>query len=89
MVYSNANSMSDAMLLIMQVHGTWACRNPSLVEKLRRVKSLLKQFEETHLQYVKRKMNAEADALAEEQFKDIAVNAIKIQEPLFQGSDTM
>ncbi|MCO5581752.1 hypothetical protein L7F22_035641 [Adiantum nelumboides] len=34
-----------ALLLIKQMHGTWACRNQSLVPRLRRVKELMKRFE--------------------------------------------
>ncbi|MCO5569769.1 hypothetical protein L7F22_023484 [Adiantum nelumboides] len=36
------NAFGDALLLVKQVHGTWACRNQGLVVRLRRVKELLK-----------------------------------------------
>ncbi|MCO5583604.1 hypothetical protein L7F22_037517 [Adiantum nelumboides] len=60
------NAFGDALLLVKQVHGTWACRNQGLVVQLRRVKELLKRFEVAHLLHVPRKDNQEADALASE-----------------------
>ncbi|MCO5598370.1 hypothetical protein L7F22_052465 [Adiantum nelumboides] len=83
------NVFGDALLLIKQVHGTWACRNQSLVPRLRRVKELMKRFEVIQLYHVRRKGNQEADALASEQLQEVIVGAIKLQNPLFQGSDCM
>ncbi|MCO5599661.1 hypothetical protein L7F22_053766 [Adiantum nelumboides] len=83
------NVFGDALLLIKQVHGTWACRNQSLVPRLRRVKELMKRFEAIQLYHVPKKGNQEADALASEQLQEVIVGAIKLQNPLFQGSDCM
>ncbi|MCO5554674.1 hypothetical protein L7F22_008207 [Adiantum nelumboides] len=83
------NVFGDALLLIKQVHGTWACRNQSLVPRLRRVKELIKRFEAIHLYHIPRKGNQEADALANEQLQEVIVGAVKLQNPLFQGSDCM
>ncbi|MCO5588903.1 hypothetical protein L7F22_042864 [Adiantum nelumboides] len=83
------NVFGDALLLIKQVHGTWACRNQSLVPRLRRVKELMKRFEAIQLYHVPRKENQEADALASVQLQEVIVGAIKLQNPLFQGSDCM
>ncbi|MCO5611156.1 hypothetical protein L7F22_065406 [Adiantum nelumboides] len=41
------------------------------------------------LYHVPRKGNQEADALASEQLQEVIVGAIKLQNPLFQGSDCM
>ncbi|MCO5601790.1 hypothetical protein L7F22_055915 [Adiantum nelumboides] len=60
------HTFGDALLLVKQVHGTWACRNQGLVVRLRRVKELLKRFEEACLLHVPRKDNQEAHALASE-----------------------
>ncbi|MCO5553031.1 hypothetical protein L7F22_006551 [Adiantum nelumboides] len=60
------NVFGDALLLIKQVHGTWACCNQSLVPRLRRVKDLVKRFEAIQLYHVSRIENQEADALASE-----------------------
>ncbi|MCO5587054.1 hypothetical protein L7F22_040999 [Adiantum nelumboides] len=56
------NVFGDALLLIKQVHGTWACRNQSLVPRLRRVKELMKRFKAIQLYHVPRKENQEANA---------------------------
>ncbi|MCO5561086.1 hypothetical protein L7F22_014707 [Adiantum nelumboides] len=83
------NVFGDALLLIKQVHGTWARHNQSLVPRLWRVKELMKRFEAIQLYHVPRKGNQEADALASEQLQEVIVGAIKLQNPLFQGSDCM
>ncbi|MCO5579637.1 hypothetical protein L7F22_033494 [Adiantum nelumboides] len=83
------NAFGDALLLVKQVHGTWACRNQGLVVRLRRVKELLKRFEVAHLLHVPRKDNQEADALASEKLQDVTIGAVALQQPQFQGSDCM
>ncbi|MCO5557752.1 hypothetical protein L7F22_011323 [Adiantum nelumboides] len=83
------NAFGDALLLVKQVHGTWACRNQGLVVQLRRVKELLKRFEVAHLLHVPRKDNQEADALASEKLQDVTIGAVVLQQPQFQGSDCM
>ncbi|MCO5605069.1 hypothetical protein L7F22_059247 [Adiantum nelumboides] len=75
------NAFGDALLLVKQVHGTWACRNQGLVVRLRRVKELLKRFEVAHLLHVPRKNNQEADALASEQLQDVTIGAVALQQP--------
>ncbi|MCO5600553.1 hypothetical protein L7F22_054667 [Adiantum nelumboides] len=49
----------------------------------------MKRFEAIHLYHVPRKGNQEADALASEQLQEVIVGAIKLQNPLFHGSDCM
>ncbi|MCO5587617.1 hypothetical protein L7F22_041566 [Adiantum nelumboides] len=83
------NAFGDALLLVKQVHGTWACRNQGLVVQLRRVKELLKRFEEACLLHVPRKDNQEADALASEQLQNVTIGVVALQQPQFQGSDCM
>ncbi|MCO5602096.1 hypothetical protein L7F22_056224 [Adiantum nelumboides] len=83
------DAFGDALLLVKQVHGTWACRNQGLVVQLRRVKELLKRFEVAHLLHVPRQDNQEADALASEKLQDVTIGAIALQQPQFQGSDCM
>ncbi|MCO5566676.1 hypothetical protein L7F22_020354 [Adiantum nelumboides] len=60
------NAFGDALLLVKQVHGIWACRNQGLLVQLRRVKELLKEFEVACLLHLLRRDNQEADALASE-----------------------
>ncbi|MCO5559521.1 hypothetical protein L7F22_013122 [Adiantum nelumboides] len=83
------NAFGDALLLVKQVHGTWACRNQGLVVRLRRLKELLKRFEVAHLLHVPRKDNQEADALASEKLQDVTIGAVALQQPQFQGTDCM
>ncbi|MCO5599516.1 hypothetical protein L7F22_053622 [Adiantum nelumboides] len=83
------NAFGDALLLVKQVHGTWACRNQGLVVRLHRVKELLKRFEVAHLLHVPRKDNQEADALASEKLQDVTIGAVALQQPQFQGNDCM
>ncbi|MCO5586803.1 hypothetical protein L7F22_040745 [Adiantum nelumboides] len=83
------NAFGDALLLVKQVHGTWACRNQGLVVQLCRVKELLKRFEVAHLLHVPRKDNQEANALASEKLQDVTIGAVALQQPQFQGSDCM
>ncbi|MCO5572617.1 hypothetical protein L7F22_026375 [Adiantum nelumboides] len=83
------NAFGYALLLVKQVHGTWACRNQGLVLRLRRVKELLKRFEVAHLLHVPRKDNEESDALASEKLQDVIIGAVALQQPQFQGSDCM
>ncbi|MCO5557408.1 hypothetical protein L7F22_010971 [Adiantum nelumboides] len=83
------NAFGDALLLVKQVHGTWACRNQGLVVQLSRVKELLKNFEEACLLHVPRKDTQEADALASEQLQDVTTGVVALQQPQFQGSDCM
>ncbi|MCO5603615.1 hypothetical protein L7F22_057766 [Adiantum nelumboides] len=83
------NAFGDALLLVKQMHGTWACRNQGLVVRLGRVKELLKRFEVAHLLHVPRKENQEADTLADEQLQDVTIGAVALQQPQFQGSDCM
>ncbi|MCO5607235.1 hypothetical protein L7F22_061428 [Adiantum nelumboides] len=83
------NDFGDALLLVKQVHGTWACKNQGLEVRLRRVKELLKRFEVAYLLHVPRKNNQEADALESEQLQDVTIGAIALQQPQFQGSDCM
>ncbi|MCO5564864.1 hypothetical protein L7F22_018532 [Adiantum nelumboides] len=72
------NAFGDALLLVKQVHGTWTCRNQGLVVQLRRVKELLKRFEEACLLHVPQKDNQEADALASGQLQDVTIGAVAL-----------
>ncbi|MCO5580259.1 hypothetical protein L7F22_034125 [Adiantum nelumboides] len=83
------NDFGDALLLVKQVHVTWACKNQGLVGQLRRVKELLKRFELAHLLHVLKKDNQETDALASQQLQDVRIGAIALQQLQFQGNDCM
>ena len=83
------NVFGDAMLLVKQVNGTWACKNQGLLSHLLHVKALLSQFRKVQLHHVPRTENQEADALASAQLQTMLVGAIALKPPLLQGSDCM
>ncbi|MCO5608065.1 hypothetical protein L7F22_062270 [Adiantum nelumboides] len=78
----------DALLIVRQVQGTWACKNSKLLQWLHEVKLLMKDFKAIQIQHISRQHNKEADNMANTQF-EVMVGAIKFKEPLFQGQETM
>ncbi|MCO5594227.1 hypothetical protein L7F22_048254 [Adiantum nelumboides] len=78
----------DALLILRQVQGTWACKNSKLLQWLHEVKLLMKDFEAIQIQHISRQHNKEADNMANTQF-EVMVGAIKFKESLFQGQETM
>ncbi|MCO5592398.1 hypothetical protein L7F22_046401 [Adiantum nelumboides] len=78
----------DALLIVRQVQGTWACKNSKLLQWLHEVKLLMKDFEAIQIQHISRQHNKEVDNMANRQF-EVMVGAIKFKEPLFQGQETM
>ncbi|MCO5608969.1 hypothetical protein L7F22_063187 [Adiantum nelumboides] len=78
----------DALLIVRQVQGTWACKNSKLLQWLHEVKLLMKDFKAIQIQHISRQHNKEADNMANSQF-EVMVGAIKFKEPLFQGQETM
>ncbi|MCO5553234.1 hypothetical protein L7F22_006755 [Adiantum nelumboides] len=78
----------DALLIVRQVQGTWACKNSKLLQWLHEVKLLMKDFEAIQIQHISRQHNKEADNMANTQF-ELMVGAIKFKEPLFLGQETM
>ncbi|MCO5607177.1 hypothetical protein L7F22_061370 [Adiantum nelumboides] len=83
------NAFGDALLLVKQVHGTWACSNQGLSVQLCRIKELLKGCEVSRLLHVPRKENQEADALSSEQLQGVTIGTVALQQPKFQGSNCM
>ncbi|MCO5591399.1 hypothetical protein L7F22_045382 [Adiantum nelumboides] len=84
------NVYGDAMLLVMQIKGIWACKNHNLLNHLKQVKELMHHFQAVAIHHVPRMENQEVDALAGEQLLgEVVVGAIVLKEPLFQGSDFM
>ncbi|MCO5585683.1 hypothetical protein L7F22_039619 [Adiantum nelumboides] len=78
----------DALFIVRQVQGTWACKNSKLLQWLHEVKLLIKDFEAIQIQHISRQHNKEADNMTNSQF-EVMVGAIKFKEPLFQGQETM
>ncbi|MCO5612776.1 hypothetical protein L7F22_067046 [Adiantum nelumboides] len=78
----------DALLIVKQVQGTWACKNSKLLQWLHELKLLMKDFEAIQIQHISRQHNKELDNMANTQF-EVMVGEIKFREPLFQGQETM
>lgn len=54
---------SDSQLVVMQVNGVWACREPHLREYLAEVHTQVKHFDEVEFVWVPREQNQPADQI--------------------------
>ena len=64
---------SDSTLMVNQVNGRWAVKNPALSALCDEVRSLAARLEHFSIEYVPREQNAEADRLCNEEM-DAAEN---------------
>ena len=55
----------DALLFVKQILGIWACKNKRLKVKVHAIRKLFNQFEEVQLYHIPRKLNEDADLLAQ------------------------
>ncbi|MGH2675568.1 MAG: ribonuclease HI family protein [Actinomycetota bacterium] len=55
---------SDSRLLVEQLSGRWRVKNPRLVRLHEEARALVKRFDQVAFEHVPRRMNAEADGLA-------------------------
>ncbi|MCO5611806.1 hypothetical protein L7F22_066065 [Adiantum nelumboides] len=85
----------DALLIVKQILGIWACKNERLREKVQAIRKLFNQFEEVQLYHIPRKQNEVADLLAQ---KSVACNesevqvilvATAIKQPRYQGMESL
>ncbi|MCO5548770.1 hypothetical protein L7F22_002232 [Adiantum nelumboides] len=56
----------DALLIVKQILGIWACKNERLKTKVTSIRKLFSQFEEVQLYHIPRKENEDADLLAQQ-----------------------
>ena len=77
------------MLIIKQVQGIWACKNPKLFNKRRQFCNLKGKFQEVQVQFVPRDKNKEVDALANERLNEFILGAVSLKEPKFLGSRSL
>ncbi|MCO5552738.1 hypothetical protein L7F22_006255 [Adiantum nelumboides] len=56
----------DALLIVKQILGIWACKNKSLRTKVTSIRKLFNQLEEVQLYHIPRKENEDADLLAQQ-----------------------
>ncbi|MCO5567689.1 hypothetical protein L7F22_021383 [Adiantum nelumboides] len=66
----------DALLIVKQILGIWACKNERLREKVQAIRRFFNQFEEVQLYHIPRKQNEVADLLAQ---KAVACNESEVQ----------
>ncbi|MCO5579980.1 hypothetical protein L7F22_033847 [Adiantum nelumboides] len=66
----------DALLIVKQILGIWACKNKRLREKVQAIRRLFNQFEEVQLYHIPRKQNEVADLLAQ---KAVACDESEVQ----------
>uniref|UniRef100_A0A6C0IA52 RNase H type-1 domain-containing protein n=1 Tax=viral metagenome TaxID=1070528 RepID=A0A6C0IA52_9ZZZZ len=58
------NIFMDSKLVVEQVNERWKVKNENLKEVYLKIKELLKQFENVSIDHIPRKLNADADTLA-------------------------
>ena len=76
----------DAMLIIKQIRGTWACKNFGLKVQLQKVRQLMKRFKAIELHHLARIGNQDADALVGKKLLEVEVHAVSMPKPKFNGS---
>ncbi|MCO5606077.1 hypothetical protein L7F22_060264 [Adiantum nelumboides] len=85
----------DALLIVKQILGIWACKNERLREKVQAIRRLFNQFEEMQLYHIPRKQNEVADLLAQkvvacdESEVQVILAATAIKQPRYQGMESL
>ncbi|MCO5569771.1 hypothetical protein L7F22_023486 [Adiantum nelumboides] len=81
----------DALLIVKQILGIWACKN----ERLRQKVHAINQFEEVQLYYIPRKQNEDVDLLAQKAVACVGkevqfiMAAAVIKQPKYQGIESL
>ncbi|MCO5588467.1 hypothetical protein L7F22_042423 [Adiantum nelumboides] len=76
----------DALLIVKQILGIWACKNERLETKVTSIRKLFSQFEEVQLYHIPRKENEDADLLAQQAVSNqdkahVVIAAIALKDP--------
>ncbi|MCO5569697.1 hypothetical protein L7F22_023413 [Adiantum nelumboides] len=83
----------DALLIIKQILGVWACKNERLKTKVTSIRKLFSQFEEVHLYHIPKKENEDVDLLAQQavsiQVKAHVVAATTLKDPQYAGLESL
>ncbi|MCO5606643.1 hypothetical protein L7F22_060831 [Adiantum nelumboides] len=80
----------DALLVVKQVMGVWACKSEKLKGKVRVIRSLLSQFSDVQLYHIPRKENQQANDLAQRAVKEvITLAAASLKPPRFEGLEAL
>ncbi|MCO5568210.1 hypothetical protein L7F22_021906 [Adiantum nelumboides] len=83
----------DALLIVKQILGIWACKNKRLRTKVTIIRKLFSQFEEVQLYHIPRKENEDADLLAQQAVSNqdkahVVIAAIALKDPQYVGMVT-
>ncbi|MCO5596612.1 hypothetical protein L7F22_050679 [Adiantum nelumboides] len=78
----------DALLIVKQILGIWACKNERLRTKVTSIRILFSQFEEVQLYHIPRKENEDVDLLAQQAVSNqdkanMVIAAIALKDPQY------
>ncbi|MCO5549157.1 hypothetical protein L7F22_002623 [Adiantum nelumboides] len=84
----------DALLIVKQVLGKWACKNERLRNKVTSIRKHFNQFEEVQLYHILRKENEDAHLLAHQAFSNrdrahVVIEAIALKDPQYTGMESL
>ncbi|MCO5591661.1 hypothetical protein L7F22_045652 [Adiantum nelumboides] len=84
----------DALLIVKQILGIWACKNERLKTKVTSIRKLFSQFEEVQLYHIPRKENEDADLLAQQAVSNqdrahVVIAAIALKDPQYAGMESL
>ncbi|MCO5567405.1 hypothetical protein L7F22_021095 [Adiantum nelumboides] len=84
----------DALLIVKQLLGIWACKNERLRTKVTSIRKLFSQFEEVQLYHIPRKENEDADLLAQQAISNqdkahVVIAAIALKDPQYAGMESL
>ncbi|MCO5551863.1 hypothetical protein L7F22_005369 [Adiantum nelumboides] len=84
----------DALLIVKQILGIWACKNERLKTKVTSIRKLFSQFEEVQLYHIPRKENEDADLLAQQAVSNqdkahVVIAAIALKDSRYAGMESL
>ncbi|MCO5586665.1 hypothetical protein L7F22_040607 [Adiantum nelumboides] len=84
----------DALLILEQILGIWACKNERLRTKVTSIRKLFSQFEEVQFYHIPRKENEDADLLAQQAVSNqdkahVVIAAIALKDPQYVGMESL
>ncbi|MCO5595014.1 hypothetical protein L7F22_049051 [Adiantum nelumboides] len=83
----------DALLIVKQILGIWACKNERLRQKVHAIRRLFNKFEEVQLSHIPRKQNEDADLLAQKAIacvdKEVQIIMAGTVVPRYQGMESL
>ncbi|MCO5551587.1 hypothetical protein L7F22_005092 [Adiantum nelumboides] len=84
----------DALLIVKQILGIWACKNERLGTKVASIRKLFSQFEEVQLYHIPRKENEDANLLAQQAISNqdkahVVIAAIALKDPQYAGMESL